>query len=101
VLQEAYERLLTRDIDTSTGIDVGIDEDIDEDMDTDMEISSGSSSSIDSDARTTARARADPDTDDDRTKGPRLDDVEQLTFRFLRRGTRSPFEWMLDLRSYG
>ncbi|THV64024.1 hypothetical protein D6D28_10221 [Aureobasidium pullulans] len=97
VLQEAYERLLTRDIDTSTGIDV----DVDEDMDTDTETSSSSSTSIDSNARTTARARADPDTDDDRTKGPRLDDVEQLTFRFLRRGTRSPFEWMLDLRSYG
>ncbi|THW91892.1 hypothetical protein D6D18_06444 [Aureobasidium pullulans] len=97
VLQEAYERLLTRDIDTSTGIDV----DVDEDMDTDTETSSSSSTSTDSNARTTARARADPDTDDDRTKGPRLDDVEQLTFRFLRRGTRSPFEWMLDLRSYG
>lgn len=36
-----------------------------------------------------------------RTEGPRLDDVERLTHRFLRRGTRSPFEWMFDLRSYG
>jgi hypothetical protein len=36
-----------------------------------------------------------------RTAGPRLEDVERLTHRFLRRGTRSPFEWMFDLRSYG
>ncbi|KAI4749955.1 hypothetical protein E4T51_16663 [Aureobasidium sp. EXF-12344] len=100
VLQEAYERLLTRDTDTGTSTDEDIDEDID--TDTDTEISSSSSTSTDGDARTAARARAaDPGTDDDRTKGPRLDDVEQLTFRFLRRGTRSPFEWMLDLRSYG
>uniref|UniRef100_A0A7N2N6W0 DNA 3'-5' helicase n=1 Tax=Quercus lobata TaxID=97700 RepID=A0A7N2N6W0_QUELO len=97
VLQEAYERLLARDTATGTGIDV----DIDEDIDTNTEMSSGSSASTDGDARTTARAQAGPGTDGDRTKGPRLDDVERLTFRFLRRGTRSPFEWMLDLRSYG
>ncbi|THV80043.1 hypothetical protein D6D27_08852 [Aureobasidium pullulans] len=36
-----------------------------------------------------------------RAAGPRLEDVERLTHRFLRRGTRSPFEWMFDLRSYG
>jgi hypothetical protein len=43
----------------------------------------------------------DIDRDITRTAGPRLEDVERLTHRFLRRGTRSPFEWMFDLRSYG
>jgi len=44
---------------------------------------------------------ADIDRDVTRTAGPRLEDMERLTHRFLRRGTRSPFEWMFDLRSYG
>ena len=61
-----------------------------------------------SDAGTGTDTDSGPDTDSDpgslrrpRTKGPRLEDVELMAHRFLRRGTCSPFEWMLDLRSYG
>lgn len=84
VLQEAYERR-PEDGDSDSNTTPN-NSDTDTDTDTDAD---------------TLNASAVIGRGKGRTTGPRLEDVEQMTRRFLRRGTRSPFEWMFDLRSYG